>query len=111
MDTLEHYRQLIRKILTDHTQVPYAHGDVHFEPVFDRDNDRYLLMIVGREKDRRVHGCLVHIDIQGGKIWIQRDGTEAGIANELVEAGVPKEQIVLGFRSPEVRKYTEFATS
>jgi len=68
-------------------------------------------MLVGRENERRVHGCLVHIDIINGKLWIQRDGTERGIANDLVEAGVPKKQIVLGFRSPEIRQPTEFAVA
>ncbi|MBC8236283.1 XisI protein [bacterium] len=29
--------------------------------------------------------------------------------NELVEAGIPKEQIVLGFRSPSLRQYTPYA--
>ncbi len=33
-------------------------------------------------------------------IWIQSDGTEVGVANELVEAGVPQKDIVLGFKSP-----------
>ncbi|HEX7447902.1 MAG TPA: element excision factor XisI family protein [Pirellulales bacterium] len=32
----------------------------------------------------------IHVDIRGGKIWIQHDGTEDGIADRLVEAGVPK---------------------
>jgi len=73
MDTLENYRQLIRKILTDYAQVPYAYGEVQIEPVFDRENDRYLLMIVGRENDRRVHGCLVHIDILNGKRGISAE--------------------------------------
>jgi len=50
-------------------------------------------------------------DIIDGKIWIQRDGTEYGIANELVEAGIPKEHIVLGFQSEEVRPYTDFAVA
>jgi hypothetical protein len=67
-------------------------------------------MIAGREGVRRVHGCLVHIDIIGNKIWIQRDGTEDGVVAELLKAGVPKDHIVLGFRSPEMRKHTEFAT-
>jgi hypothetical protein len=111
MDTIDTYRQLIRNLLTEHTKIPYAHGEIQIEPVFDRDSDRYLLMLVGRENDRRVHGCLIHIDIIGGKIWIQRDGTEHGIANELVSAGVPRDQIVLGFRSPEMRKHTEFAVA
>lgn len=111
MDTLESYRQIIRQTLTAYAQIPYAYGDILTETVFDRESDRYLLVIVGRENDRRVHGCLVHIDIIDDKLWIQRDGTESGIANELVAAGVPKDHIVLGFRSPEIRKHTGFAVA
>lgn len=111
MDTLDAYRQLIRNILLEHTKIPYAHGEIEIEPVFDRESDRYLLMLVGRENDRRVHGCLIHVDVINGKIWIQRDGTEQGIANELVSAGIPRDRIVLGFRSPEMRKHTEFAAA
>jgi hypothetical protein len=66
-------------------------------------------MLIGREGARRVHGCLIHIDLVHDKIWIQRDGTEDGIATAFIQAGIPKEHIVLGFRSPELRKYTEFA--
>ncbi|MHC5722687.1 MAG: element excision factor XisI family protein [Nostoc sp.] len=47
-------------------------------------------------RERRIHGCLVHIDLIDGKIWIQRDGTEEGIAADLERAGIPKEHIVLG---------------
>lgn len=46
-----------------------------------------------------------------GKIWIQRDGTEEGIAADLERAGIAKDQIVLGFRSPEVRPYTGYAVA
>ena len=53
MDTLDKYRQIIRTILTAHAEVPYAYGDIQIEPVFDRESDRYLLMIHGRENDRR----------------------------------------------------------
>jgi hypothetical protein len=53
----------------------------------------------------------VHIDIIGGKLWIQRDGTEKGIAADLERAGVLKEHIVLGFRSPEVRPHTDYAVA
>jgi len=117
MDTLEQYRQLIRNILIEHTKIPFSTGDIKFETVFDGEQDRYLLMILGREPaydlspnvTRRVHGCLIHIDIIDDKIWIQRDGTEEGIATELVRAGVPKDRIVLGFRSEELRKDSEFA--
>ena len=109
MDTVEHYRHLIESILTDLARTPYAHGDIELQTVFDREKDHYVLMLVGRDGVRRVHGCLVHVDIRGGKLWIQRDGTEHGVARELLEAGVPKDHIVLAFRSPEMRKATDFA--
>lgn len=111
MDTLEIYRQTIETILSEYTRIPYAYGDIQTEAVFDRINDRYLLMNVGWDNGRRVHGSLVHIDIIDGKLWIQRDGTEHGIAKELVRAGVTRDHIVLGFRSPEVRRHTEYASA
>ncbi|MFN0112370.1 MAG: element excision factor XisI family protein, partial [Blastocatellia bacterium] len=33
------------------------------------------------------------------------------IATDLEEAGVPKEDIVLGFQPPKVRPYTEYAVA
>jgi len=109
MDPLDKYRELIETILTEYTRIPYAYGDIQTKAVFDRNRDRYLLVNIGWDRGRRVHGSLVHIDIIDGKLWIQRDGTEHGIAKELVQAGVPKDRIVLGFRPAEVRPHTEYA--
>lgn len=109
MDQLVHYRALIQEILESHTKIPYKYGDIEFEVVFDEKRDRYLLMLLGRANKRYEHGCLIHIDIIDGKIWVQRDGTEIGVANELLEVGVPKNNIVLGFKSPERRQDTECA--
>jgi hypothetical protein len=119
MGTTAQYRQLICNILTEHTKIPYSYGDILHETIFDKEHDRYLVMILGREPvpelsptaTRRVHGCLIHIDIIDGKIWIQRDGTEEGIATELVRAGVAKDRIVLAFWSEELRKDSEFAVA
>lgn len=111
MDDLDSYRQLVRDIITGHTKVPYAYGDIQFETIFDSESDRYILMLVGWENGRRVHGCLIHVDIINGKLWIQRDGTEQGVGNQFVEAGVPKDRIVLGFRSEGFRQYTDFAVA
>jgi len=57
----------------------------------------------------RLRTTVIHIDIRAGKVWIQHDGTEDGVAGELVEAGIPREQIVLAFHHPSKRKYSEFA--
>ena len=111
MDQLNTYRQLIERVLSEYARIPYSHGDMQAETVFDRDTDRYLLMVVGRDRERRFHGCLVHVDIIDSKIWVQRDGTEQGVVRDFLEAGVPKDRIVLAFHSPEKRKHTEFAVA
>lgn len=110
-DQLTRYRSVIEATLMDYTTIPYAYGEIATRPSFDRGHDQYLLVNVGWDHERRIHGCLVHIEILNDKIWIQRDGTEAGIANALVEAGIPKDQIVLGFRPPEIRQHTEYAVA
>jgi hypothetical protein len=109
MDSLEQDRQVIQNIISEYAQIPYAHGEIERHSVFDTERDRYLLMIVGWEGVRQVHGCIIHVEIIQGQIWIHRDGTEDGVARELLEAGIPHERIVLGFKSPQVRKHTGFA--
>lgn len=108
---LDHYRQVIEAILSEYASLTYCYADIQSEVVFDRGRDRYLWMDIGWDGDRRIQGCLVHIDLIDGKIWIQRDGTEEGIAADLERAGIPKEHIVLGFRSPELRPYTGYAVA
>ncbi|WP_460200716.1 element excision factor XisI family protein [Scytonema sp. NUACC21] len=44
-----------------------------------------------------------------GKIWIQYNGTEEALAERLVELGVPRSDIVLGFHSPFKRQFTSYA--
>ncbi|NET48939.1 MAG: XisI protein, partial [Merismopedia sp. SIO2A8] len=68
MDQLVQYRALIQEILESHTQIPYKHGNIGFEVVFDEQRDRYLLMLLGRANMRYEHGCMIHIDIIDGKI-------------------------------------------
>ena len=111
MDTLNHYYDIITGILSEYAKLPYAHGNLTRKLVIGEDRKNYLLLTVGELKGKRVHACLVHLEIIGEKIWIQEDGLEDGIATDLVRAGIPKSQIVLGFHSPEVRPYTEFAIS
>lgn len=65
--------------------------------------------MVGWDGAQRVHGSVVHIDIIDGKVWIQRDGTKHGIAEELVAAGIPRDHIVLAFHPPDLRQYTDYA--
>jgi hypothetical protein len=110
MDTRERYARIIQDLLSELAAIPYSHGDIHGEVVFDTARDRYVLLTVGWDK-WRIHGCIVHLDIIQGKIWVQRDDTDYNIVQELVSAGVPKEHIVLAFHPPHIREGTEYAVA
>ncbi|MBW4648225.1 MAG: XisI protein [Kastovskya adunca ATA6-11-RM4] len=103
------YSQLIKNLLKEHAKYPLKEESIEKQLIFNTENDHYQLVHIGWQDEKRIYACLIHIDIKDGKIWIQRDFTEAGIAQQLVEQGVPKSDIVLSFRSPFVRKFSEFA--
>jgi hypothetical protein len=103
MDTIPTDRDMIERVLAERSSIPFSYEpDVKLETIFDRAKDRYVIMLAGWNEHHRVHGCLVHVDIIDGRFWIQRDGTERGIASDLMELGVPRERIVLAFRHGEV---------
>jgi hypothetical protein len=109
MDQVIRYRQIIQEILTAHSQIQPVYGEIEMGTLFDLTNDRYQVVRAGWLQKSRVYGALIHIDLKDEKIWIQYDGTEIGVANELVEKGIPKEAIVLAYHSPFLRQYDGFA--
>ena len=65
----------------------------------------------GWEHGNRSQYTTLHVRLRDGKIWIEEDGTQEGLANRLLEEKTPAEDIVLAFVSPEMRRYTEFAVA
>ncbi len=111
MDKIRDYRDIVRQLILKYAQYKPANGDIQTEAVIDEERGHYELIDVGWQGERRVHGSVIHIDIIGDKVWLQHDGTNAVIADELVAAGIPQAAIVLGFRLPRVRQYTGFAVA
>jgi hypothetical protein len=109
MDKLDRYREIVRRLIEEYAGYKPANGQIETEAVVDRDRDHYEVVHVGWDGVRRVHGSVVHIDISGGKVWVQYDGTSRPVAEELVAAGIPREDIVLAFHPAHLRQYTGFA--
>jgi hypothetical protein len=42
-----------------------------------------------------------------GRVWLQHDGTDLHIAELLVQKGIPKSDIVIGFQAPHARVLME----
>lgn len=111
MEQIERYRSIVRAVIERHAQFKPSVGDIETEVIFDEKNDHYELMHTGWVHRRRVQGPVIHVDIRGGKIWVQHDGTSSGVVDEFLDAGVPPEHIVLAFHAPDVRQHTGFAVA
>jgi hypothetical protein len=107
---VERYRQIIKQLILERAQRRLGQEEIETQAILDTERDHYLLLHTGWRDNSRTHGCSIHLDIKDGKIWIQHDGTEVGIATQLLEQGVPAYDIVLAFHSPYMRQFTEFAT-
>jgi hypothetical protein len=111
VDRIAEYQNTVKRILDEYADMVPSEQGIEVERIYDDAHGHYELLFVGWENKRRVHGIVLHVDIKDGKIWIQHDGTEVGIANDLVVAGIPKEQIVLAFHPPYKRPYTGYAVA
>ena len=111
MDNANHYRHMIRELIQRYAQYQPACGEVQIEVVFDETNDHYEHMYAGWNGPYRIHGSVLRLDIRQEKVWIQYDETEDGIAEELGQAGIPRDRIVLAFKPPDIRSHTDFAVA
>ena len=111
MDKVELYRNYVQEILEALGSNKSIPEEVEGEVIIDRERDHYLLVNVGWQDEKRAYGNSIHIDIKGGKIWVQREMTDFRIVERLLEKGVPKEDIVLAFQSPYKRQFTDFAVA
>jgi hypothetical protein len=112
MDKITAYKSAVRKIVSEIASMVPSDENVETQLIMDDERGHYLLYSVGWENnDYREYSSFAHIDVKpSGKVWIQHDGTDLKIALLLTDEGIPKSDIVLGFRSPYRRKITpEFA--
>ena len=108
MGTIDRYREILQRVMREYVGKP-LNGDIRTELVIDKDQNHFEVNHVGWDGDERIHGSVVHVDVIDGKVWIQYNGTDRPIGEELVQAGIPRQDIVLAFHPAELRKFTEFA--
>jgi hypothetical protein len=105
------YRDYVQQLMTRYAAADKAEEGVDIELVMDIARDHYQWMNVGWVELKRVYNCFIHIDIKDGKIWLQQNWTEEDPAADLVEMGVPREDIVLGLHPPYKRPYTDYGVA
>ena len=111
MGKIKKYEQYILNILKEYAKIRYVNLDAENQLIVDKANHHYQILTIGWDKGNFVHDCPIHLAIINGKIWIQWNMTEIDFGKELTDKGVPKSDIVIGFLSPEIREYSEYAVA
>jgi XisI protein len=113
MEKLERYRNLIKQQIRRYVDSfsEGANADVQEVAVLDDERGHYQWLSLVWENGKRAFYTHLFVRLHNGKIWIEKDTTEDGIATELVREGVPPEDIVLAFQPPTMRQYTDFAAA
>jgi hypothetical protein len=75
----------------------------------DKNETHFQWMRLGWKDGRRVYGCIMHLEVKNGKIWVHQDGTDLDPVGAMLEQGVPPSDIVLAFHPPYARHHTGFA--
>jgi hypothetical protein len=113
VDRIEKYWELLLKVMREQERLSSVTSVPGIELVLLVDPVKRVIHLqeIGWRSHKRVIDTYIVVRIKDGKIWIEDDGTEEGIANVLVATGVPKSDIVLAFQPPERRHLTEFAVA
>jgi hypothetical protein len=113
MEKLERYRDVIKQQIRRYVESfsEGANSDVEELELSDDERAHYQWISLGWENGKRAFYTHLYVRLHDGKIWIEKDTTEDGIATDLVREGVPREDIVLAFQPPEMRQYTDFAAA
>lgn len=106
MEKLEKYRQIVHDLLNSHAT--NNDSEIESQIICDTKNDHYQLLDIGWQGYQRIYACYIHIDIKDNKIWIQHNMTEADLGQELMDKGVPAQDIILGLHPPYKRPYTNY---
>ena len=112
MDKVAKYRQIIETLLSKRLKTRLANNpDAQPHLIRDPEKDEYALLWVGWSGKSYRHGLMFHLQIINGKVWIHEDRTDYDIANRLIEEGIPKSDIVLGYVAPYIRDSAGFAAA
>jgi hypothetical protein len=106
---IKQIQQAISAIFQDLTPPHHRLGSLEYQWSMDTERHHYQILATGWEDDVQVNDLIVKIDIIDGLVWVQQDNTDYGVADRLVELGLTKAQIVLGFQPPDLRPDTGFA--
>lgn len=104
------FADILKKILQDYCDIlNQQRRNITSKVIISENFTRYLVITEGWNHTQRVHALIFDAEIRNHKIWLHHDGLDHGITDDLLAAGITKEQIVLAFHPPNIRQHTGYA--
>ncbi len=97
MDRSKKYRQILKSVTEEHANMSSPIDTVVSTAVADFARNNYFLIDFD-SRDKK-HYIVFHLRLEDGKIFVVQDGIEYGIEQDLIEAGISRENIILPFQS------------
>lgn len=112
MEKIIRYQSIICDLLQEYASIKKSlTPQVKAQSLADRENHHYQLLSVGWHNQQFVYTVALHFDIVEDKVWIQQNNTDALIADELIERGIERGDIVLGFVPEKAHSFSGYATA
>ena len=96
MDKVEKYRQILKSVTENHAKIFSPVQTVNSSAVCDFEQNNYFLIDFDTKEKR--HYIVFHLRLDNGEVFIEQDGIEYGIKQDLVEAGISPNEIVLSYQ-------------
>lgn len=83
--------------------------DIESWVIADRESNHFQLLQAGWQGYKYTFTVVFHFHIREGKVWFLRNITEREVIDVLIERGIAREDIFLGFRNPKGEKMAGFS--
>ena len=112
MDRIKKYQTILETFFEKRIDIQKRQkNQLRAHLVVNANKTDFVLLTIGWVGKKYIHTVTFHFEIKNEKIWIWEDKTDIDAPAQLVEAGVAKADIVLGFLSPLLREFSDYAVA
>ncbi len=112
MDKIQKYSAILSDLVEEYAAPHGANAEFEKQVLIDTRHLHFQVQSLGWLGDKFIHSVMLHFDIKpNAKIWIQQNWTEDDVAVALIERGVAREDIVIGFQPPRYRKLSGYSVA
>ena len=113
MDKVIKYKKMVKRIIEQIIEREESYNPpIDYVFIKDEKQGHYLVFLDGCVDNTVVYNLVIHVEVKkNGRVWLKHDGTEYEVGQLLLDNGLPKSDLVVGWLSPLERSWTDFAVA